>query len=225
MIPYGKQDLNEDDIQAVLNVLNSDFLTQGPQVPLFEKSIARYCSADFAVASNSATSSLHIACMAIGLSEDDYLWTSPNSFVASANCGLYCNAKVDFVDIDPLTYNLSISELEKKLTKAKLLDKLPKVLIPVHFAGQSCEMIRIKQLSEEFGFSVIEDASHAIGGILIASALVKVQAAEVGIVLLLQPSLSYIWEAIFFQKSFIFIESLGVIIVLFAIYLSSKRTV
>jgi UDP-4-amino-4,6-dideoxy-N-acetyl-beta-L-altrosamine transaminase len=164
MIPYGKQDLNEDDIQAVLNVLNSDFLTQGPQVPLFEKSIARYCSADFAVASNSATSSLHIACMAIGLSEDDYLWTSPNSFVASANCGLYCNAKVDFVDIDPLTYNLSISELEKKLTKAKLLDKLPKVLIPVHFAGQSCEMIRIKQLSEEFGFSVIEDASHAIGG-------------------------------------------------------------
>ena len=163
MISYGKQDINEDDIQAVVDVLNSDFLTQGPQVPLFEESLAQYCASDYAVASNSATSSLHIACMALGLSDNDYLWTSPNSFVASANCALYCNAHVDFVDIDPYTYNLSTTELEKKLIKAKLLGKLPKVLIPVHFAGQSCDMVRIKQLSDEYGFSIIEDASHAIG--------------------------------------------------------------
>ena len=123
MIPYGKQDLNENDLQVVLNVLNSDFLTQGPQVPLFEKSIAKYCGSNFAIASNSATSSLHIACKALGLCEKDYLWTSPNSFVASANCGLYCNAKVDFVDIDPDTYNLCVKELEKKLVKAKKVKK------------------------------------------------------------------------------------------------------
>jgi len=163
MIPYGKQDLNENDIQAVLNVLNSDFLTQGPQVPLFEKSISKYCGSNFAIASNSATSSLHIACKALGLSERDYLWTSPNSFVASANCALYCNAKVDFVDIDPNTYNLSVDELEKKLVKAKRDKKLPKILVPVHFAGQSCDMAKIKDLSDEYGFSIIEDASHSIG--------------------------------------------------------------
>ncbi len=163
MIPYGKQDLNENDLQAVLNVLNSDFLTQGPQVPLFEKSISIYCGSNFAIASNSATSSLHIACKALGLCEGDYLWTSPNSFVASANCGLYCNARIDFVDIDSDTYNLSVDELEKKLVKAKRDKKLPKILVPVHFAGQSCDMAKIKDLSDEYGFSIIEDASHSIG--------------------------------------------------------------
>ena len=164
MIPYGKQDINEADIEAVVSVLRSDFLTQGPKAPLFEKCIAEYCGSSYAVASNSATSSLHLACLALELSKEDWLWTSPNSFVASANCGLYCNAKVDFVDIDPLTYNLSTDKLEEKLIKAKKLNKLPKIVIPVHFAGQSCDMIKIKALSDEYGFAVIEDASHAIGG-------------------------------------------------------------
>ena len=164
MIPYGKQDINEADIEAVVGVLRSDFLTQGPKVPLFEKCISEYCGSSYAVASNSATSSLHLACLALELGKEDWLWTSPNSFVASANCGLYCNAKVDFVDIDPLTYNLSTDKLEEKLIKAKKLGKLPKIVIPVHFAGQSCDMIKIKALSDEYGFSVIEDASHAIGG-------------------------------------------------------------
>jgi UDP-4-amino-4,6-dideoxy-N-acetyl-beta-L-altrosamine transaminase len=163
MIPYGKQSINEADIKAVVNVLNSDFLTQGPQVPLFEKCISEYCGSNYAVSSNSATSSLHLACLALGLSKDDWLWTSPNSFVASANCGLYCNAKVDFVDIDPLTYNLSSEKLEEKLIQAKKMDKLPKILVPVHFAGQSCDMRKIKTLSIKYGFSIIEDASHAIG--------------------------------------------------------------
>ena len=139
------------------------FLTQGPQVPLFESKITEYCGAEFGVAANSATSTLHIACLALGLGEGDYFWTSPNSFVASANCGLYCGAKVDFVDIDPLTYNLSPKELEKKLIQAKKDNKLPKILIPVHFAGQSCDMKKIHSLSQEYGFKIIEDASHAIG--------------------------------------------------------------
>jgi len=164
MIPYGKQDLNEADIKAVVSVLKSDFLTQGPKVPLFEKSIAEYCGSNYAIASNSATSSLHTACLALGLNSEDWLWTSPNSFVASSNCGLYCNAKVDFVDIDPLSYNLSAEKLEEKLIKAKKLGKLPKIVIPVHFSGQSCDMFKIKDLSNEYGFSIIEDASHAIGG-------------------------------------------------------------
>tara|TARA_B100000795_G_scaffold4571_1_gene3238 strand:+ start:20013 stop:21173 length:1161 start_codon:yes stop_codon:yes gene_type:complete len=163
MIPYGKQDINEADIKAVVNVLNSDFLTQGPQVPLFEKCISEYCGSNYAVSSNSATSSLHLACLALGLSQNDWLWTSPNSFVASANCGLYCNAKVDFVDIDPLTYNLSSEKLEDKLIQAKKMDKLPKIVVPVHFAGQSCDMRKIKTLSVKYGFSIVEDASHAIG--------------------------------------------------------------
>jgi UDP-4-amino-4,6-dideoxy-N-acetyl-beta-L-altrosamine transaminase len=164
MIPYGKQELNEADIEAVVSVLKSDFLTQGPKIPLFEKSIADYCGSNYAIASNSATSSLHSACLALELSKKDWLWTSPNSFVASANCGLYCNAKVDFVDIDPLTYNLSADKLEEKLIKAKKIGKLPKIVVPVHFAGQSCDMIKIKALSIQYGFSIIEDASHAIGG-------------------------------------------------------------
>ena len=163
MIPYGKQDINKADIDAVVDVLKSDYLTQGPQVPLFEQAISTYCSSKYVVAVNSATSALHISCLALGLGKDDWLWTSPNSFVASANCGLYCGAKVDFIDIDPLTYNLSVVELEKKLNKAKNEGKLPKIVIPVHFAGQSCDMSKVKSLSQEFGFSIIEDASHAIG--------------------------------------------------------------
>ena len=164
MINYGKQDINQADIDAVVNVLKSNLLTQGPQVPLFEKKVSDYCGAKFGVAVNSATSALHIACLALGLGKDDWLWTSPNSFVASANCGLYCGAKVDFVDIDPLTYNLSSEDLERKLIQAKKENRIPKIIIPVHFAGQSCDMKRIYSLSREYNFKIIEDASHAIGG-------------------------------------------------------------
>jgi len=164
VIPYGKQDINQADIDAVVDVLKSDFLTQGPKVPLFEKTIADYCSVQHAVAVNSATSALHIACMALDLGKDDYLWTSPNTFVASANCALYCGAQVDFVDIDPQTYNMCAVSLEAKLVQAKLDNALPKIVIPVHFAGQSCDMQLMHQLSQEYGFKIIEDASHAIGG-------------------------------------------------------------
>ena len=164
MIPYGKQDISQTDIDAVVEVLKSDYLTQGPQVPLFEKTVANYCGANYGVAVNSATSALHIACLALGLGEGDWLWTSPNSFVASANCGLYCGAKVNFVDINPHTYNMCANHLEEKLKQAKQTNQLPKIVIPVHFAGQSCEMKRIYELSLEYGFKIIEDASHAIGG-------------------------------------------------------------
>lgn len=164
MIPYGHQDINQDDIDAVINVLKSDFLTQGPAVPKFEQTVAHYCAAEYGVAVNSATSALHIACLALGLGNNDILWTSPITFVASANCGLYCGADVDFVDIDPDTYNMSVSKLEEKLIHAKNNNKLPKILIPVHFAGQSCDMKRIHELSQTYGFKIIEDASHAIGG-------------------------------------------------------------
>jgi UDP-4-amino-4,6-dideoxy-N-acetyl-beta-L-altrosamine transaminase len=164
VIPYGKQDINQADIDSVVNVLKSDFLTQGPQIPLFEKYVSNYCGVNSAVAVNSATSALHIACLALGLGKGDWLWTSPNTFVASANCGLYCGAHVDFVDIDPKTYNLCAEELEKKLIQARKDNNLPKIVIPVHFAGQSCNMEKISSLSKEYGFSVIEDASHAIGG-------------------------------------------------------------
>ena len=164
MISYGKQNINQDDIDAVVGVLKSDFLTQGPQTPLFEKTLVDYCGVNYGVAVNSATSALHIACLALGLGGGDWLWTSPNSFVASANCGLYCDAKIDFVDIDPKTHNLSVTELERKLIQAKQENKLPKVVIPVHFAGQSCNMKKIHFLSQEYGFKIIEDASHAIGG-------------------------------------------------------------
>jgi len=164
MIPYGKQDINQSDIDAVLEVLKSDFLTQGPKVPLFEQTVANYCDADYAIAVNSATSALHVACLALELGEGDWLWTSPNTFVASANCGLYCGAKVDFVDVDPHTYNMCADVLEAKLIDAKQKDVLPKVVIPVHFAGQSCDMKRIHELSKKYGFKIIEDASHAIGG-------------------------------------------------------------
>lgn len=164
MIPYGRQHITQADLDAVVDVLQSDFLTQGPKVPEFEYAVATYCGAKHAVAVNSATSALHIACLALGLSKGDYLWTSPNTFVASANCALYCGASVDFVDIDPRTYNMSVTALEEKLISAEKQDKLPKVIVPVHFAGQSCEMAAIKNLAEKYGFSILEDASHAIGG-------------------------------------------------------------
>ncbi len=163
MIPYGRQSISEEDIKAVVDVLRSDFLTQGPAVGLFEEAVAAYCGAKYAVAVNSATSALHIACLAAGLGPGDTLWTSPNTFVASANCALYCNASVDFVDIDPRTYNMSVAELEKKLQEADRKGRLPKVVVPVHFAGQPCEMAPIHQLADRYGFSVVEDASHAIG--------------------------------------------------------------
>ncbi|SUD91794.1 UDP-4-amino-4,6-dideoxy-N-acetyl-beta-L-altrosamine transaminase [Psychrobacter phenylpyruvicus] len=164
MIPYGRQDINQQDIDAVVEVLQSDFLTQGPMVPAFEKSIMHACNAKYAIAVNSATSALHIACLALGLGKGDWLWTTPNTFVASANCGLYCGAQVDFVDIDPSTYNLSVKALEEKLIIAEKEDKLPKVVIPVHFSGQPCDMAAINTLSQKYGFKIIEDASHAIGG-------------------------------------------------------------
>lgn len=164
MIPYGRQDITQQDIDAVVEVLQSDFLTQGPMVPAFEKSIMDACNAKHAVAVNSATSALHIACIALGLGKGDWLWTTPNTFVASANCGLYCGAQVDFVDIDPRSYNLSVKALEEKLIIAEKEDKLPKVVIPVHFSGQPCDMAAIHDLSQKYGFKIIEDASHAIGG-------------------------------------------------------------
>ena len=163
-IPYGRQDISQADVEAVIEVLQSDWLTQGPTIEQFEQKVAEYCGAKYAVAVNSATSALHIACMAAGLGPDDILWTSPNTFVASANCGRYCGAAVDFVDIDFRTYNMSVEKLEKKLIHANEEGKLPKVVIPVHFSGQCCEMDRISILAKEYGFTVIEDASHAIGG-------------------------------------------------------------
>lgn len=163
MIPYGRQDITEDDIVAVEQVLRSDFLTQGPVVDNFEIAIAKYSNVRFAVAVNSATSALHIACLALGLGPGDWLWTTPNSFVASANCGRYCGAKIDFIDIDENTYNMSPSALESKLQEAERLGNLPKIVIPVHFAGYPCDMVRINDLSKRYGFKIIEDASHAIG--------------------------------------------------------------
>lgn len=164
MIPYGRQDISEADIKAVVDVLRSDFLTQGPAVPAFEKTVAEYCGAEYAVAVNSATSALHIACLALGVGPGDMVWTSPNTFVASANCALYCGAQVDFVDIDSRTYNLSVERLEEKLAQAEKSGCLPKVVIPVHLCGQPCDMARIHALSRRYGFKIIEDASHAIGG-------------------------------------------------------------
>lgn len=163
MIPYGRQCISEEDIRAVVEVLRSDYITQGPAVPKFEQAVAQYCGAPFAVAVNSATSGLHIACEALGLGPCDRLWTSPNTFVASANCGRFCGAQVDFVDIDPRTYNMSIEALTHKLEQAARNGSLPKVLVPVHFAGQSCEMREIWELARQYGFFVVEDASHALG--------------------------------------------------------------
>jgi len=164
MIPYGRQDITEEDIDAVVDVLKSDFLTQGPLVPQFEEVVRLHVGADYAVAVNSATSALHIACLALGLGPGDWLWTSPITFVASANCGLYCGANVDFVDIDPRTYNISPSTLKEKLLAAEKEGKLPKVLVTVHLCGQSCDMESIYGLCQKYNLKIIEDASHAIGG-------------------------------------------------------------
>lgn len=163
-IPYGRQDITKEDVSAVVEVLESDFLTQGPKVPEFENSIKEHCNAKYALAMNSATSALHVACLALGVGQDDIVWTAPITFVASANCALYCGATVDFVDIDPQTYNLSSQALKEKLQVAKVEGTLPKVVIPVHLCGQPCDMESIYELSKEYGFSIIEDASHAIGG-------------------------------------------------------------
>ncbi len=164
MIPYGKQEITQQDIDAVVDVLKSDFLTQGPQVPAFEKSLRDFTGAKHALAVNSATSALHIACLSLGVGPGDTLWTTPVTFVASANCGLYCGATVDFVDIDASTYNLCPIKLEEKLIKAKADNKLPKVVVAVHLCGQPCDMRAINALAKQYGFKVIEDASHAIGG-------------------------------------------------------------
>ncbi|EWH00302.1 UDP-4-amino-4,6-dideoxy-N-acetyl-beta-L-altrosamine transaminase [Halomonas sp. BC04] len=164
MIPYGRQDIQPQDIEAVLEVLQSDFLTQGPAVPRFEQAVADKVGARHALAVNSATSALHIACLALGLGDGDWLWTSPITFVASANCGLYCGAKVDFVDIDPRTYNLCPEALVTKLDQAEQDGRLPKVVVAVHLCGQPCDMQAIHALAQRYGFRIIEDASHAIGG-------------------------------------------------------------
>ncbi|MCM2461608.1 UDP-4-amino-4,6-dideoxy-N-acetyl-beta-L-altrosamine transaminase [Pseudomonas sp. CG7] len=164
MIPYGRQDITQADIDAVIGVLQSDFLTQGPMVPRFEQQVAQHVGASHALAVNSATSALHIACLALGLGPGDRLWTSPVTFVASANCGLYCGAQVDFVDIDSRTYNLCPRALERKLEQAERESALPKIVVVVHLCGQPCDMQAIHGLATRYGFKVIEDASHAIGG-------------------------------------------------------------
>lgn len=164
MIPYGRQDISQDDIDAVVEVLRSSNLTQGPAVPRFEEAVLKHCYAKYALAVNSATSALHIACLALDLGPGDWLWTTPITFVASANCALYCGAKVDFVDIDPRTYNLCPLALEEKLIAAEKVGRLPKIIVPVHLSGQPCDMRSIAALAKRFGFKIIEDASHAIGG-------------------------------------------------------------
>lgn len=164
MIPYAKQNISEQDIEAVARVLRSDFITQGPVVVEFENAIAKYCGVDSALAVSSGTAALHLACLALDVGKNDIVWTSPNTFVASANCALYCGAKIDFVDIDPITYNISIAALKQKLSIAKKNGLLPKVVIAVHFSGQSCDMQAIYELSQEYGFRIIEDAAHALGG-------------------------------------------------------------
>jgi UDP-4-amino-4,6-dideoxy-N-acetyl-beta-L-altrosamine transaminase len=163
VIPYGRQSIDDADVEAVVEVLRSDFLTQGPVVPRFEKAVASYCAAPYAVAVNSGTSALHIACLALDVGPGDRVWTSPNTFVASANCARYCGATVDFVDIDPVTYNMSPQALAAKLEQAETQGTLPKVVIPVHFAGTPCDMAAIHALAQRYGFRIIEDASHAIG--------------------------------------------------------------
>lgn len=164
MIHYGQQDITQSDIDAVISVLKSINLTQGPKIPEFEQSVLLHTGAKHAVAVCNATSALHISCLALGLKPGDWLWTTPNTFVASSNCALYCGANVDFVDIDPYTYNLCPQKLESKLVAAEAAGKLPKILVPVHLAGQPCDMVAIHALGRKFGFKIIEDASHAIGG-------------------------------------------------------------
>lgn len=164
MITYGRQDITQADIDAVIECLQSDYLTQGPQISKFEQSVVAHTGAGYAVAVCNATAALHIACLALDLGPGDWLWTTPNTFVASANCALYCGAKVDFVDTDPSTYNLCPTRLEEKLSAAAEMGKLPKIVVPVHLTGQPCDMAAIYALSKKYGFKIIEDASHAIGG-------------------------------------------------------------
>lgn len=171
LIPYGRQDIQDSDVDAVVQVLKSDFLTQGPVVPRFEKAVSELCGVTHAVAVNSATSALHIALMALGVRAGDTVWTSPNTFVASSNVALYCGASVDFVDIDLETYNISVAALQKKLEQSAVSGTLPKVVIPVHLTGQPCDMLAIHELSQQYGFKVVEDASHAIGGRYLGSAI------------------------------------------------------
>src|SRR5690348_14361086 len=163
MIPYGRQEITQADIDAVVEVLRSDFLTQGPAIPRFEAAVASLVNVRHAIAVNSATSALHIACLALGLGPGDTLWTVPNTFVASANCARYCGAEVDFVDIDPITWNLSVPALRDKLIRAERAGRLPKVVVPVHLCGQPTEQEAIRELSARYGFRILEDASHAIG--------------------------------------------------------------
>ncbi|MBQ6976782.1 MAG: aminotransferase class I/II-fold pyridoxal phosphate-dependent enzyme, partial [Selenomonadaceae bacterium] len=160
MIFYGRQSINDDDIASVVEILKSDFLTQGPAIERFEKCVAEYCGAKYAVAVTNATSALHIACLSAGLDSSGSLWTSPITFTASANCGRYCGADVEFVDIDKNTYNMSVQVLEEKLQTAK---RLPKIVVPVHLAGQSCDMKKIFELAKKYNFTVLEDAAHAVG--------------------------------------------------------------
>lgn len=162
-IPYSKQNISEEDIESVCSILRSDYLTQGPVIENFEARFRGLCGVNHAVATNSATSALHLACLSLGVGAGDIVWTSPITFVASANCAAYCGAYIDFVDIDPKSYNMSVEGLEKKLVEAEMSGKLPKVVIPVHMCGQPCEMAEIYRLAERYGFSVIEDASHAVG--------------------------------------------------------------
>lgn len=164
MIPYGRQSISDADVKAVVDTLQSDFLTQGPAIPAFEEALAKYCKVPYAIAVNSATSALHIACLALDVKAGDRVWTSPISFVASANCALYCGAKVDFVDVEPDTGLMSVKALAAKLQQAAANNTLPKVLIPVHLAGHSCAMQQIATLCQPYGIRIIEDASHAIGG-------------------------------------------------------------
>ena len=164
MIPYGRQEIIKEDIDSVVEVLKSDFITQGPVVPKFEEAVADFCGARYAYAVNSATSGLHLACLALNVTKGDEVWTAANTFVASSNCALYCGAKVDFIDINSDTFNMSIKDLHRKLEIAKKKNKIPKVVIPVHMTGQSCKMEEIFKLSKDYGFKIIEDASHAIGG-------------------------------------------------------------
>jgi dTDP-4-amino-4,6-dideoxygalactose transaminase len=178
MIPYGRQDISSSDIDFVCDILRSDFLTQGPMVPAFEEAVANLVGVKCAVAVNSATSALHIACLALGLGPGDVLWTTPNTFVASANCALYCGASIDFVDIDPATYNICVKKLTKKLEAAAVNGILPKIIIPVHFAGQPCDMAAIYALSEKYGFKIIEDASHAVGATYLADTFSNAQEVQ-----------------------------------------------
>lgn len=163
MIPYGRQNISEADIAAVVEVLRSEWLTQGPGIATFEQAVATRCQVAHAVAVSNATAALHIACLSLGVGPGDLVWTSPITFIASANCARYCGADVDFVDIDPVTLNMSVDALADKLAAAERLGRLPKVVIPVHFAGRSCDMRAIGELGWRYGFRIIEDASHAVG--------------------------------------------------------------